>query len=232
MLIVSWNVAGWDATLKYIKSHYKSLEDYLDRHGIDVLCLQEVKVTRQRLGSEPASVGAHAPGWDSFWSTSTSKKGFNGVTTFARKGLTTGADAQCLQDKAFDAEGRCIVTHHGEFSIFNVYAHSTGDDPDGSKQACRALLGAPSAADHSYTQPTAVPTAPRLCVAGAQARIPAGAARVDAAAARDGTRGRPLRRPEYFVAGAGRTVEAGDGAERQAVRARRGCAGGGGFGRV
>ena len=73
MLIVSWNVAGWEATLKYIKSHYKSLESYLDRHSIDVLCLQEVKVTRQRLGSDPAAVGAHASGWDSFWSTSTSK---------------------------------------------------------------------------------------------------------------------------------------------------------------
>ena len=45
LLLASWNVAGWETTLKYIREHYGSLEAYLDRHQIDILCLQEVKVT-------------------------------------------------------------------------------------------------------------------------------------------------------------------------------------------
>ena len=31
------------------------------------------------------------------------------------------------------AKARCLRTDHGAFVIFNVYAHSTGDDPDGVK---------------------------------------------------------------------------------------------------
>ena len=40
LLLASWNVAGWETTLKYIREHYGSLEAYLDRHQIDILCLQ------------------------------------------------------------------------------------------------------------------------------------------------------------------------------------------------
>ena len=86
MLIVSWNVAGWEPTLRYINSHYGSLEAYLDRHRIDILCVQEVKIGKEKLTKAPAVVGAHLSGWESFWSFSTAKRGFNGVTTFARKG--------------------------------------------------------------------------------------------------------------------------------------------------
>ena len=134
-LVMSWNVAGWEATLRYVKTHYKTLDVYLDRLGVDVLCLQEVKVTRAKLGVDAASLGAHLSGWDSFWACSSSKKGWNGVTTFARKGLTRSGNSRPLDDAKLDAEGRCVLTDHGSFVLFNVYAHSTGDDPDGSKQA-------------------------------------------------------------------------------------------------
>ena len=138
LLLASWNVAGWETTLRYIREHYGSLEAYLDRHQIDILCLQEVKVTQQKLSAErvPASrqhsLAAHSvPGWDSFWACS--KKGFNGVTTFARKGLAVLGTATPFRDESFDSEARCLRTDHGAFVIFNVYAHSTGEDPDGSK---------------------------------------------------------------------------------------------------
>ncbi|KAL3899161.1 MAG: hypothetical protein SGPRY_012691, partial [Prymnesium sp.] len=140
MLLVSWNVAGWEATLRYIKSHYSSLDAFLSRHSIDLLCIQEVKISPHKMSADPAAAGAHTAGWDSFWSFPQGKRGFNGVATFARKGLTSSADAQPLGDRAIDGEGRCLVTHHGKLSIFNVYAHSTGDDPDGSKQLKKQLL--------------------------------------------------------------------------------------------
>ncbi len=143
MLIVSWNVAGWKATVEYITTYYGSLANYLDRMHVDVLCLQEVKLQRDvAFGTANAkgagtiksegvltaqTYGAHLPGWDSFWSFSTSKRGWQGVTTFAKKGLTSSADAAPLKDEALDAEGRCVKTDHGAFVLFNVYVHATDD---------------------------------------------------------------------------------------------------------
>ena len=80
--LVSWNVAGGEPTLRYVNSHYGSLEAYLDRHRIDILCVQEVKIGKEKLTKAPAAVGAHLSGWESFWSFSTAKRGFNGVSTW------------------------------------------------------------------------------------------------------------------------------------------------------
>eukprot|EP00967_Tisochrysis_lutea_P067640 scaffold88402_cov28-Tisochrysis_lutea.AAC.2 len=106
LLLASWNVAGWEATLKYIRSHYGSIGSFFDRHGFDILCVQEVKATLSRMeGGRAAAMGALSlDGWDSFWALS--QRGFNGCTTFARKGLTSRADASPLGDAALDAEGR------------------------------------------------------------------------------------------------------------------------------
>ena len=127
MLIVSWNVAGWEPTLRYVNSHYGSLEAYLDRHRIDILCVQEVKIGKEKLTKAPTVVGAHLSGWESFWSFSTAKRGFNGVTTFVRKGLACAGTATPLGDEALDGEARALLTDHGSFVLFNVYAHSTGE---------------------------------------------------------------------------------------------------------
>jgi exonuclease III len=54
--------------------------------------------------------------------------GFNGVTTYARKGLTLAADPAPLGDPALDGEGRCLLTDHGGFVVLNVYAHATGGE--------------------------------------------------------------------------------------------------------
>ena len=61
--LVSWNVAGFDATLKYVKQHYKSWDAYLERHRADILALQEVKLTRAKVQAEPAAACAHPFGF-------------------------------------------------------------------------------------------------------------------------------------------------------------------------
>ena len=61
--LVSWNVAGWDATLRYIRTYYKTLEAYLERHGCHLLALQEVKLTRQKVQADPEAVQAHPNVW-------------------------------------------------------------------------------------------------------------------------------------------------------------------------
>ena len=137
--LISWNVAGWDATTKYIKSHYKSVDAYMDRHNADILALQEVKITKEKLKADPAAAHAHPIGdYESFWAfpvvegaakKSAAKRGFNGVTTYAKRGLTVAADPAPLGDPVLDAEGRCLLTDHGNFVLINVYAHAThGDD--------------------------------------------------------------------------------------------------------
>jgi exonuclease III len=52
-------------------------------------------------------------------------KGYAGVTTFARTGLTQGANARVF-DTELDREGRCLMTDHGRFVIFNIYAPTNG----------------------------------------------------------------------------------------------------------
>ena len=109
--------------------------------GCDILAIQEAKVQRAKLHADPAASAAHPFGdWESFWATpateggggkpSSAKRGFNGVTTFARRGYTLAADANPLGDPSLDGEGRCLLTDHGGFVLLNVYAHATGEGED------------------------------------------------------------------------------------------------------
>jgi len=49
------------------------------------------------------------------------KKGFNGVITYVRKGLTQQANRSPLNDPDLDKEGRCVLTVHSSFLLLNVY---------------------------------------------------------------------------------------------------------------
>jgi len=128
--VVSWNVAGWKTTVAGIRQSFGSLEAYLDLMKIDILCLQEAKVARKKLETKPNDWHSKIKGWDSFWACCKSsekkdKTGYAGVTTYARKGLTVGANAAPLGPEV-DNEGRCIMTDHGDFVIFNIYAPNNG----------------------------------------------------------------------------------------------------------
>ena len=143
LVLISWNVASWSTSLKLIRQHYGSLGSYLDRHQVDVLCLQETKIQRERVSEHNIS-GCSEKGWESYWcccnqsggggtggsgssaSTSTSKRGFNGVATFARKGLVKSACGDIFEEEELDNEGRCIVTDLGKVVVFNVYIPTSG----------------------------------------------------------------------------------------------------------
>ncbi|GET93624.1 endonuclease/exonuclease protein-like protein [Leishmania tarentolae] len=61
-------------------------------------------------------------GWESFWSLSGKQhRGFNGVVTFARKGITWRCDSKPFAEDEFNEEGRAVVTHHSAFVLVNVY---------------------------------------------------------------------------------------------------------------
>ena len=149
MLILSWNVAGLTTTLQRINADYsvgtenkesKSmpssskgatfLANYFKLHQADIICLQEHKISLSSIKNrnEPFSCCTSTPGYESFWSccVDPTKRGFNGVCTFAKQGTTILADNSILGDKDLDDQGRCIMTDHGAFVLFNVYVPALG----------------------------------------------------------------------------------------------------------
>jgi len=69
------------------------------------------------------------PDFDSFFSFAHSKNpsvGFNGVATFARKGLTIKANGRPFGLGWLDDQGRIIETDHDSFVLLNVYAPNEG----------------------------------------------------------------------------------------------------------
>ena len=144
MHIVSWNVAGWTTTLERIKSNHSNLLKFLQDHNVDILLLQEVKISSSELSAKPKEYGAINDYYDTFWScpfqntttnTSTAKSttqhkqqrsGLNGVATFVKKGLTIKASSKILDSITLDCEGRCLLTDHNQFVIFNIYVPNSG----------------------------------------------------------------------------------------------------------
>ena len=141
--IVSWNVASWLTTLAKIKRRHGSLDTWLEKHKIDILCIQEVKISSSEICYRAKDIGAvNLTGFESFWacpivstSGNTSKLpksstpqggGLNGVATFAKLGFTCRATSKSLGNSAFDNEGRCLLTDHGTFVIFNIYVPNSG----------------------------------------------------------------------------------------------------------
>jgi exonuclease III len=68
-------------TLKNIHlRHEGGLRAFFESLGADIVCLQETKLKPEDV--RPAI--ANVEGWESFWSTSTARKGYCGVATFVR----------------------------------------------------------------------------------------------------------------------------------------------------
>ena len=143
MLIVSWNVAALSTTVQRIDKYYGDsskrrkdpsavIGDWLKRHNADICCIQETKMGLSLLESrnEPLRC-AHVDGYESFWSccVDSSKRGFNGVATYCKKGTTLSADSRPLKDPVLDDQGRCVMTDHGRFVLFNVYVPAGGGQP-------------------------------------------------------------------------------------------------------
>jgi Exonuclease III len=142
MLLISWNVAGLSTTLNRIDKDYSSSSNaavraapkrsrshafahFLKLHGDpDILCIQEHKIPLHQLSSRSEPFGcADLDGYESFWSccVDKSRKGFNGVVTFVKRGMVQGANVRPLECDVLDDQGRAVLTDHGNFVVFNVY---------------------------------------------------------------------------------------------------------------
>ena len=143
MLILSWNVAGLSTTVDKIDKHYGDatkrrsnpsavIGDYFRKHNADIVCIQEAKIPKGILENrrEPLRC-AHIAGYESFWSccVDPTKRGFNGVVTYCKEGTVIYADSRPLKNPELDDQGRCVMTDHGAFVIFNVYVPAGGGQP-------------------------------------------------------------------------------------------------------
>eukprot|EP00931_Biecheleriopsis_adriatica_P088214 TRINITY_DN62586_c0_g1_i1.p1 TRINITY_DN62586_c0_g1~~TRINITY_DN62586_c0_g1_i1.p1 ORF type:complete len:546 (-),score=90.64 TRINITY_DN62586_c0_g1_i1:24-1661(-) len=136
LAILSWNVAGWLPTFSLIREHYKSLAEYLSKFkSCGIFCIQEAKINPSELAM-PRSLGSSDGPWQSYWAFNRKKSGrnYNGVATWVKSGWpqVLSATQDVFGDPDLDDEGRCLLTDHGRFCIFNVYAPnakwSTGSD--------------------------------------------------------------------------------------------------------
>lgn len=141
LTIVSWNING-------IRSLASPLKSILDSFDSDIICLQEIKATRDLMDETVANVH----GYNSYFSFSRRRSGYSGVATYCRHRVTpiaaeeglTGCGVN-LKDEvgchdngdfgpellhAVDSEGRAVLTKHSirlqdgdekQFTVINVY---------------------------------------------------------------------------------------------------------------
>ncbi|RKO91958.1 Endonuclease/exonuclease/phosphatase [Blyttiomyces helicus] len=158
MKILTWNVNGVRTLRQYAPwNELKSLKALLDSLGADIICFQETKASIAISRSQADGDLALVPGFDAFFSFSRKQQGYSGVATFVRSeyapidaeegfsGLLSqpsesnpAPSFRCYGELFseftrpelvdLDSEGRCIVTDHRSFVLFNVYFPNAGSD--------------------------------------------------------------------------------------------------------
>ncbi len=125
--LISWNVNGIRAVLK--KGDFQK---FLAEYKPDILCLQETK-------AEQAQVEIDLHGYEQFWNSSTSKKGYSGTAIFSKiKPLSVQLDMlagepvekKLHDDQGRDAglEGRVVTAEFKNFFVVTVYTPNAKDD--------------------------------------------------------------------------------------------------------
>ncbi|HTL48096.1 MAG TPA: exodeoxyribonuclease III [Verrucomicrobiae bacterium] len=113
MKLISWNVNGLRAVLK------KDFLGFVKKEDPDILCLQEVKATREDVETPLPS---H---YEIYWNAA-EKKGYSGTAIFTKtkpEKVTYGIGA----DK-HDKEGRVINAEYKNFFLVNVYTPNSKRD--------------------------------------------------------------------------------------------------------
>lgn len=79
--LISWNVAGLKPTLDFMR-RFGGLKEFCKRHRVDILCLQEVKVTSKTLAQGRQY---EVDGYESYWACNDGngfqRQGLNGCAT-------------------------------------------------------------------------------------------------------------------------------------------------------
>jgi exodeoxyribonuclease-3 len=112
MKIVTWNVNG-------IRARQHEVADFVAREQPDVLCLQEIKATRDHV---PPSV-CDLPGYWCYWH---GTKGYSGVGLLVRTDLEPGRPLYIHPD--FDEQTRIAMVRVGGALVASIYVPNGGRD--------------------------------------------------------------------------------------------------------
>jgi exodeoxyribonuclease-3 len=106
--MLCWNVNGIRAVVK------KGFLQWLQKESPDILCLQETKASPENLTEDLLE----PPGYHTYWNYP-ERKGYSGVATITKEKPVRSQNG--LGIKAFDTEGRIIISEYPEFTLCNVY---------------------------------------------------------------------------------------------------------------
>lgn len=109
MKLVSWNVNGLRAVAK------KNFRQVIEAMDADVFCIQESKLQARQLDEALRDI----PGYTSYWSHCSLKKGYSGVGAWSR--IAPASVRYGIGIDAYDAEGRILELDLGDFVLFNIY---------------------------------------------------------------------------------------------------------------
>ena len=130
--MASWNVAGLRAVLSKTPNVFV---DFVKRHNIDVLCLQETKLQEQHLDDPKLNIKQTmglCSEYDDYWSCSSAKKGYSGTAVFVRRrkssGGTTAPTSTVVNSKVNSSKKQTSMLQF-------VKAASKVDDIEGKKLA-------------------------------------------------------------------------------------------------
>lgn len=111
---ISWNVNGLRAMIQ--KPHW----NFFSECGADIIGFQETKATPEQLPEEIVN----PEGWNSYWDSSVTKKGYSGVSVFT-KPVPLKVTPE-LPEPAYRGEGRLLHVEYPQFHFFNGYFPNGG----------------------------------------------------------------------------------------------------------
>ena len=115
--IASWNVNGIRAVQK------KGFADSVATLNPDILCLQETKISEDKLTASHTKLADYY----SYWSFA-AKKGYSGVGVYTR--IEPKEVEHGFGNAKFDDEGRILVLSFDSFTLLNIYYPNSGQGPE------------------------------------------------------------------------------------------------------
>ncbi len=127
MKIYSWNVNGIRAVVRK-----ETFQEFVTKHQPDILCLQETK-------AEQGQAVIDMSGYEEYWNSSRTKKGYSGTAIFAKqKPIAVINDipeefvkASGLETDSYghsNDEGRVIAAEFDDFYVVTAYTPNAKDD--------------------------------------------------------------------------------------------------------
>jgi exodeoxyribonuclease-3 len=114
MKIISWNINGIRAIIK------KDFHGFLEKEKPDILCLQEIKISKEARLKEKEKLNINFPRFKEFWN-SAQRPGYSGTAILVNRKILKTNKFNILNKLSWDNEGRIQVLDIGKYYLINIY---------------------------------------------------------------------------------------------------------------